>query len=98
MKKLLLLTALLSAPSLADEYCQAVYKQASIVMQLRQADVPMFEVVETMKTGYEPTDNATLYMITQAYNVSSHKWYKQREAAVRKFANEIYYQCMKGRK
>lgn len=94
MKKLIFLTALLSAPAMADDYCSELGKLAKTVMEVRQGGMSMATVMQVFAK-----DDNEIYkqMVISAYESPRFTVDSYIQRNVEEFSNEWYLMCVKAR-
>ena len=93
MKKLLLITALLSAPTYAeDDFCTQMYNMGKVVMDARQKGVPMPDMIKTL-----PDDISEFLkpIVISAYEHPQYSTPQIKQKTINDFADDLYLACVK---
>lgn len=95
MKKLILLTALLSAPSMAEDFCLQMHNVGKTIMGSRQNGVPLPQLMGLINESEESLRDPLKEITVEAYSQPRYNSKEMQKKAISEFANDLYVQCLK---
>ncbi len=95
MKKLILLTALLSTITIADDSCSQFYGLGEAIMKSRQSGVPLPTIMKITNNSDVDFKDALKDVIVSAYSKPRYNSKDLQIKVINEFANDLYLQCLK---
>lgn len=95
MEKLILLTALLSAPTIADDSCSQFYGLGETIMKSRQNGVPLPTMMGVVNDADKDLKSILKEVVVNAYSQPRYNSKDLQIKVINEFANDLYVECLK---
>lgn len=95
MKKLILLTALLSSSVMADDSCSQFYGLGETIMKSRQNGVPLPTMMGVVNEADKGLKDVLKDVVVNAYSQPRYNSKDLQIKVINEFANDLYVQCLK---